>query len=401
MSDPPDRLPSYPMRRTCPFAPAPGYRKLREHPEISQVRMPTGLPAWAVTRYGDVRSMLSDPRFSSNMRDPGFPLLAEHMRPTDAFDTSLIGMDAPEHTAARRAVAGEFTVRRAKTLRPRIQRIVDDHLDRMLAGPKPADLVEALAFPVPLLVICELLGVPNADRDLFQRCSSLLMDGDSPEQAGAALGELLSYLDRLVTEKEREPGDDLLGRQIRRRGQPGVADHKGLVELAFMLLMAGHEAPANIIALGTVALLEHPDQLAPILADAAGIPNAVEELIRYFTIAEVATSRVATDDVGLGDVTIRAGEGVLGLISGANRDPEVFDDPDELLLDRAGARNHLGFGFGSHQCLGQNLARLELQTVFEALFLRVPGLRLAVPFGELRFKDDSINYGLHALPVTW
>ncbi|MEU1734344.1 cytochrome P450 [Streptosporangium sp. NPDC020145] len=391
---------SYPMRRTCPFEPPPGYAELRERPTISKVRLPTGALAWAVTRYRDVRAMLADPRFSSDMRHPGFPVLYEHQVPAPEFSTSLIGMDAPEHTIARRAVAGEFTVQRLRRLRPRVQEIVEEHVERILEGPRPVDLVRAFADPVPLMVICELIGVPYADRDFFLKISSTVMNAPSPEEGGRAMVELTDYLDALVGDKERDPTDDVIGRLAARPGEPGVPGHKDLVGMAFMLLMAGHETPANIIALGTLLLLEHPDQLAALRADPARTPAAVEELLRYFTIAEIATSRVATEDVELGGAVIRAGEGALALITGANRDPDQFARPDEFDIGR-GNHHHVAFGFGGHQCLGQHLARLELQIAFDTLFARIPGLRLAEPVEALRFKDEAINYGVFELPVTW
>jgi cytochrome P450 len=250
-------------------------------------------------------------------------------------------------------------------------------------------------------VICELLGVPYADHDFFQSRSSALLRRSIPvEERIRARDELRSYLDELVSRKERIPADDLLGRQVAKRRENGAASHGDLVSLALLLLVAGHETTANMISLGTVALLEHPDDIAAIREDPGKTPGAVEELLRYFAIAELAASRVATADVEIGGVLIRAGEGVVTLGSSANRDPEAFDHPDELDIER-GARHHVAFGFGPHQCLGQNLARTELQIVFDTLFRRVPGLRLAGPVGDLPFKDDGAIYGLYALPVTW
>ncbi|TVT14298.1 cytochrome P450 [Amycolatopsis acidiphila] len=358
--------------------------------------LPSGGEVWALARHEHIRTMLADPRFSSDRANPGFPLLLFSQRRVTNFRASLISMDPPEHGPARRAVVGEFTVKRMAALRPRIQQIVDEHLDAMLAGPKPADLVQALSLPVPSLVICELLGVPYADHEFFQTRSSTLLRRTTPgDERVAAVDELRSYLDALITRKEQEPGDDLLSRQLER-----TTAREELVSLAFLLLIAGHETTANMISLGTVALLEHPEALAAIREDPAKTPSAVEELLRYFTIAEFATSRVATEDIELGGVLIRKGEGVIALGNTANRDPEAFEQPDDLDVER-GARHHIAFGFGAHQCLGQNLARMELQIVFDTLFRKVPGLRLAKPSAELPFKDDANIYGLYELPVTW
>ncbi|HWU10859.1 MAG TPA: cytochrome P450 [Streptomyces sp.] len=391
---------AYPMRRTCPFSVPEGYAELREHPTVGRVELPTGALAWAVTRYEDVRTMLADNRFSSDLRHPGFPLLMEHQRPAPEFSTSLVGMDPPDHTLARRAVAGDFTYRRMNRLRPRIQEIVDEHVERLLAGPRPADLVSAFANPVPLMAICELIGVPFEDRDFFLRISSTVMNATSADEGARAMRELMEYMDALVTSKEKEPTDDVLGRLAARPGEPGVPGHRDMVGMAFMLLMAGHETPANVLGLGAMLLLERPEVLEELRGDPSRMPAAVDELLRYFTIAEIGNSRVALEDVELGGVTIRAGEGVLGLTVGANRDPARFQDPDRFDIARSD-QGHVSFGYGSHQCLGQHLARIELEVAFTTLFARIPGLRLAVPMDTLRFKDEHINYGLHALPVTW
>ncbi|MGH3793281.1 MAG: cytochrome P450 [Pseudonocardiaceae bacterium] len=389
------------MQRTCPFSPPLEYREIREENAIARALLPSGRYAWLVTRHEDVRTMLADPRFSSDRRHPGFPLLIASPRVDPTFTPSLIALDPPEHGPARRAVVAEFTLKRMQALRPRIQEIVDDRIGAMLAGSRPADLVQALSLPVPSLVICELLGVPYADHDFFQSRSSLLFTRTtSVEERQAGVNELRTYMDDLVTGKEHEPGDDLLGRQILKQRQTGTEDHAALVGLALLLLIAGHETTANMISLGTVALLEHPEQLATIMADPGKTLDAVEELLRYFTIAESATARVALEDVELAGMLIRVGEGVIALGNAANRDPTAFEDPDTLDFDR-GARHHVAFGFGAHQCLGQNLARMELQITFDSLFQRIPGLRLATTVKELQFKDDAFIYGVHALPVSW
>jgi cytochrome P450 len=395
---------TFPLARSCPFAPPPAYEKLREAGPVQRVELQSGQEAWAITRLEDVRQMLTDPRFSSDRFNPGFPILTRQGRPIrrSKFTASLITMDPPVHGAARREVVGEFTVKRMKALQPRIQQIVDEHIDAILAGPKPADLVSALSLPVPSLVICELLGVPYAEHEFFQVRSSTLLNREVDQETRMqAVDELQEYLDQLVSTKEAEPTDDLLGRQVvKQREEHGDADHDSLVSLAFLLLLAGHETTANMISLGTVALLENPDQLALIKNDPGKTLDAVEELLRYFTIAEFATSRVATADVEIGGQVIREGEGVLGLSYSGNRDPEAFDNPDELDLER-GARHHVAFGFGPHQCLGQNLARMELQIVFDTLFRRIPELKLAGPVDQLPFKHDSSIFGLYRLPVTW
>ncbi|MFF0945553.1 cytochrome P450 [Kocuria sp. CPCC 205300] len=387
-----------PLTRQCPYTPPPEHLQLRDETPISRVRLPSGMTVWALTRHEDIRAMLADPRFSSDRNHPGFPAFTHEAIPVSL---SLLGMDPPEHGPARRAVMGEFTLKRITALGPRIQQIVDERIDALLAGPRPVDLVQGLSLPVPSLVTCELLGVPYADHDFFQtRSATLLSRRVAVPQIQQALQELLSYLDQLITAKEQDPTEDLLGRQIRKQQQQGAVDHEALVSLAFLLLVAGHETTANMISLGALALIDHPEDLAVIRQDPRRTPDVVEELLRYFTIAELGTSRMAREDVEIGGVLIRAGEGVLGLSNTANRDPEVFTDPDTFDIDRGG-RHHLAFGYGPHQCLGQNLARLELQIVLDTLFRRIPGLRSAVPVDELPFKNDVDIFGLHELPVTW
>jgi len=392
-----------PVTRTCPYAPPAEHRRLRAETPIAKVTLPTGATTWVATRHEDIRTILSDPRFSANRRHPGFPRLSQEPPPDTALKPTLVELDPPEHGPVRRAVLGEFTVKRMAALAPRIQQIVDEHIDAMLAGPRPVDLVQALSLPVPSLVICELLGVPYADHEFFQAHSAKIVSHKTPaEEVVRSVTDLMAYLHKLVIDKEQNPTDDLLGRQIlqQRQREEGGVDREALVSMGFLLLIAGHETTANMISLSTLVLLQNPEKLAAVRQDPEKTLAAVEELLRYFTIAELAMGRVAKEDVEIGGVIIRAGEGVLALANTGNRDPEVFENADELDLER-GARNHLAFGFGPHQCLGQNLARLELQIVIDTLFRRIPGLRPAVPVEELSFKDESTVYGIREFPVTW
>ena len=391
-----------PAPRSCPFAPPAEYERLREQSPVSRVTMPGGQPTWAVTRHEDIRAMLSDPRFSSDRRRPGFPsLFAGAHDDTSRAAPTMITMDPPQHTQARREVLGEFTVRRMQALRPRIQEIVDRQLDLLTGGPRAADLVTALALPVPSLVICELIGVPYADHDFFQdRSSRLLRHTTTGPERLQVRDDLAGYLRELLARKMQNPGDDLLGRQIRKQQEAGDVRPADLIGLAFLLLIAGHETTANMISLGVLALLEHPEVRQSVRDDPAKTPAAVEELLRYFSIVDMAVARIATADVELGGVLIRAGEGAIALGSAANRDPAAFECPDELDIDRRD-RHHLAFGFGAHQCLGQNLARMELQIVFDTLVRRLPDLKLAVPMRDVPFKDDALIYGAYELPVTW
>jgi cytochrome P450 len=314
---------------------------------------------------------------------------------------TLTGADPPVHTAQRRMIITEFTIKRVRTMRPRIQQIVDGCVDAMLDGPRPVDLVQALSLPVPSLVTCELLGVPYTDQDFFQEITGVLLRQTTGEEdRKRAVVELMTYLDKLVSTKESDPGDDLFGRLVIKNREAGVYDHQQLVGLARLLLFAGHETTANMISMGTTVLLQNPDRLAEIKADPLLLPKAVDELLRYCSIVDMATSRVATADIELGGVLIRAGDGVLPITSGANWDESVFDEPERFDPHR-GALHHIAFGYGAHQCLGQHLARLELEVVLGTLFDRIPDLRLAVPVEDLRYKHDASVYGLYEAPVTW
>jgi cytochrome P450 len=394
----------FPGLRSCPFATPAQYAPMRDKPITKVPLSVNNQEVWWVSRHGDARAVLNDRRFSSDRRKENFPLFNDDADTRERFrkqKPSMIGLDGAEHATARRAVVGEFTVRRMAALRPRIQEIVDEFIDKMLASDQPVDLVQALSLPVPSLVICEMLGAPYEDHEYFQKRSSRLISrSTSPEERAVAFDELRGYMDKLITIKESNPGDDLFSRQIARQREEGEVDHESLVSMGFLLLLAGHETTANMISLGTVGFLHNPAQLAAIKADPSKTPLAVEEMLRYFTIVELVTSRVATEDVEIGGVTIKADDGVVVSGLSANWDPAVFAEPDELDVER-GARHHIAFGYGPHQCLGQNLARLELEIVFNTLFRRIPELRLAVPVDDIAFKSDANIYGVYELPVTW
>jgi cytochrome P450 len=280
---------------------------------------------------------------------------------------------------------------------------VDEHIDALLAGPRPVDLVQAFALPVPSLVICHLLGVPYADHEFFQQRSRILVSREQPvEQAIAAHEELVEYLERVVADKLAEPADDLLSRLAVEHVTTHELSRREAALMAVLLLIAGHETTANMIALGTVALLEHPDQLAALRDsdDPMVIAGAVEELLRYLTIVHSGRRRTAVEEIEIDGQTIHAGEGIVLAGEAANRDEDRFPDPDRLDV-RRDARGHLAFGFGVHQCLGQPLARVELQVVYGTLYRRIPGLRLAAALSQIPFKHESNIYGVYELPVTW
>ncbi|GAA2267655.1 cytochrome P450 [Kitasatospora cystarginea] len=377
--------------------PAPDYHRLREQPITKATLDFDGNEVWLVTRHADACAVLADPRFSSDFSREGFPARMTVRPPGPG---TFIRMDPPDHGRLRRTIVGEFRLKRLERLRPAIQGIVDGLIDEMLAAGTSADLVRVLALPLPTLVICELLGVPYQDREFFQRCTQVIGDQQAPPARREVVrNELRGYLDRLVTSKRQEPADDLLSRAAARMAEDGI-DHDELVGIATLLMIAGFETIANQIGIGTLTLLQHPEQLAALRADPDLVPAAVEELLRHQTVIDYGLRRAALEDVEVGGRTIKAGEGVVVVLSSANRDESVFSDPDRLDLTRAG-NEHLAFGFGLHQCLGQLLARLQLQVLWSTLFTRVPTLRLAVPLTEVPFRTDMFVHGVHALPATW
>ncbi|MFI6322623.1 cytochrome P450 [Nonomuraea sp. NPDC050556] len=388
---------SFPVQRSCPFAPPDEYATFRDEAPLVRAQLPGG-KVWLVTRHAEAQQVLRDPGISTNPMTPGHPnVMMEEEPPTPEqlamFMEFAIGqfidLDPPEHTRFRKLLIPEFSLRRVRDMRPGIQEAVDTFLSEMKPGD---DLVQAFGLPVPSLVICQLLGVPYEDRDFFHSRTRKLVMGDF-----TVLPEIRSYLDGLVTEAEKQPGDNLIGRVIKSE----VLAHDEIVGAAVLLLIAGHETTANMIPLSVLSLVRNPDQLALLRADPSLWPQAVEELLRYHSIVDwVAFDRVATTDQEIGGVQVRAGEGIYVLGASANRDPRAFENPDVLDVTR-GDRHHVAFGYGVHQCLGQNLARAELEIALRTLFERIPGLTVTVPDEELTFKYGAAVFGVEALPVSW
>ncbi|MFG6195637.1 cytochrome P450 [Nonomuraea sp. JJY05] len=392
----------FPMARAagCPFDPPPTLRTLQEEGPLARVRLWDGSTPWLVTTYAEQRALLADPRVSADVTRPGYPIQAPRMGAGGSI--SFIMMDDPEHARLRRMVQAQFTVRRTESMRPAVQKIADDLIDDLLAGPKPVDLVEAFALPVPSLVICQLLGVPYADHDFFQENSkTVIRRSATPEERAAAGARLFEYLDSLMGEKLAGPADDLLSK-LAERVKAGELARQEAARMGVLLLIAGHETTANMIALGTLALLRHPGQLALLRHndDPRLVASAVEELLRYLNITHSGRRRVAKEDIEIAGQVIRTGEGMIMANDIANRDPAIFPDPDELDI-RRDARRHVAFGFGVHQCLGQPLARMELQVAYSTLYRRIPSLRLAAELDQIPFKHDGQVYGVYELPVTW
>jgi cytochrome P450 len=389
-------------RDAGPFDPPSGITRMRETRPVSPLTFPDGHEGWVVTGYEAVRQMMADLRFSSRLDigviHPVYEMtgMEAPTEPSPQMPGVFIAMDPPDHTRMRRKLTGAFTVRRMKLLEEQIIEITERRLDAMARLTPPVDLVKEFALPVPSLVICELLGVPYEDRADFQANAAQFMVKDQTlEEKVGAIVALNTFLAELVTKKRAEPVDDILS-DLARHEDLSIEELTGA---AFLLLLAGHETTANMLGLGAFALLENPDQVAELRADPELMPGAVEELMRYLSVADIFY-RYATEDIELGGETIPEGSTVVVSLLAANRDPARFENPDTLDVHRR-ARGHTGFGHGVHQCLGQQLARIEMRAGFDGLLRRFPDLALAIPAGEVRLRTDMNIYGVHELPVTW
>ncbi|WP_018333870.1 cytochrome P450 [Actinomycetospora chiangmaiensis] len=379
------------------FDPPAAISALRDRPGLERVHDSLGREAWLVTRYDDARAVLGDATRFSNERVPVIPMPG--VDPVRMRAGQLLALDPPDHTRLRRLLTGEFTVKRIRRLQPRLQEIVDEHLDAMAAAGPPADLVTDFALPIPSLVICELLGVPYDDRDDFQTRASRQIDLTLPmaERARVAL-ESREYMGGLVDRAVAAPGDDLLGMLVREHGDDVSRDE--LIGIASLLLIAGHETTANMLALGTLALLRHPDQAATLRQDPDAVAPAVEELMRFLSIVHAAVPRVAVTDTEVGGEQVAAGDMVLVQLAAADRDRALADDPDRLDIGRAAAP-HVAFGHGVHHCLGAPLARMEMATAFPALLRRFPTLATVSDAERADFREGTFIYGMRSLPLTW
>ncbi len=372
------------------------YRAAQRAPGMVRVRLPHGEPAWLATRYADARLVLGDQRFSraeALLRDQ------PRMR-AGQVDSGILSMDPPEHTRLRRLVATAFTVRRVERIRPRARALAEGLVDDMIAAGPPADLVEALALPLPVAVICELLGVPVEDRSRFRVWSddALSTSRLTAEEFAASREAMRAYMSGLIAQRRAEPADDLMSALVEARDDHDRLSEQELVDMCAGILVAGHETTASQIPNFVLTLLDHPDQLARLRTEPALLAGAVEELLRFVPLgAGAGFPRYAIEDVEVGGVLVRAGEPVVVAIGAANRDALRFDDADELRVDRPAAP-HLGFGHGAHHCLGAALARMELQEALRVLLARMPGLHLA---GDVEWKSEMLVRGAVTMPVGW
>ncbi|MEU5241802.1 cytochrome P450 [Streptomyces lydicus] len=375
------------------------YAKLRAQGPVHRVRVPNGPDVWLVVGHEAVRGALTDPRLSKNWRASG------QLGPAgeeSALFTNMLDADPPHHTRLRKLVAKEFTARRVEGLRPRVQQITDELLDAMLAAPDGrADLVEALAFPLPMTVICELIGVPAMDREAFRGWSNELVAPTGEEAAYAATVAMSDYLVGLIEARRKDPGEGLLSDLIRTSDEDGdQLSREELVGTAFLLLVAGHETTVSLLSNGVRALLQHPAQLAALRADFSLLDNAVEEMLRYDGPVETATWRFSSEPVEIGGTLIPAGETILVALASASRDPERYSAADDFDITRD-ARGHAAFGHGIHFCLGAPLARLEARVALRSLLERCPDLALDVDPGALTWRTGMLIRGTEQLPVRW
>ncbi|MGW7089004.1 cytochrome P450 [Streptomyces sp. NPDC054871] len=390
---------AFPQDRTCPYQPPAAYEPLRTGPPLSRVTLFDGRSAWLVSGHAEARALLSDDRLSADRQNLSFPAASGRLQDARGY-AALFGADDPVHNTQRRMLIPGFALKRTRALRPRIRETAEGLIEGMIAAGRRAELVGDFAQPLASRVICEVLGVPYADHEFFVIQSRRLHNGPEAADVDDARAQLNGYLHELIGDKRQRPGSGLLDELIVQRLDTGEIDVQQLADLTSALLVAGHETTANMIALGVFTLLSHPAQLAELRDDPSLMPAAVEELMRFLSIAD-GMFRVATEDIEIGGVTVRTGDGVVFSTSVINRDEAVFGKPDTLDWHRP-AQHHLGFGFGVHQCLGQNLARVEMEVALGALFERLPGLRLAGETDQIPVKpgDDTIQ-GVVELPVAW
>jgi cytochrome P450 len=377
--------------------PYPAFARWREEGPVRRIDLPGGAEAWLITRYDDTRQALNDPRLSKTA--PGLRLGAMADDTRAALFKHMLATDPPDHTRLRRLVSSTFTARRIEALRPRIQEITDRLLDE-LAGRDEADLVDAFSFPLPIQVICELLGLPDEDRDSFRAWTNAIVGGSAyRDRLAGAMRDLVAYTRKLLAERRRKPGDDLLSGLVAARDQADRLTEDELTSMVFLLLLAGHETTVNLIGNGTMLLLADRTRWEALSADRSLLPNAIEEFLRFEGPVTYGTSRFTTEPVEIGGQMLPAGASVLVGLSSANRDASRFADGDEFRLDREPGA-HLAFGHGIHYCLGAPLARLEAQIAFTGLLDRFPAMRLRGKAEELRWRPGLVLRGLEQLPVT-
>lgn len=397
-----DDLPLYPFVRSCPVHPPEALSAARAQQPVLPVRLWNGERAWVLTRQQEIRQVLADDeRFSGRFGQDGFPTVTAARVAVDRNERAFVGMDNPDHDRFRRMFTQEFSVRRMLALQPRITEIAESLVDQMIEAGPPQDLIAMLAIKFPSLVMSLLFGSPYEDHEFIITCAAARHGlTQSAAEAERRARELAAYVGTLIDARMVEPRDDMLSRIIAEHVRPGHLSRDEFAEIGAMILRAGHDTTTNMIGMGTLLLMREPALRARLIARPGDIRAAVEEFLRFISPVQFSPRRVARVDVELAGVHIRAGEGLFISLPSANRDEAVFAEPDQIDIDRDNSR-HLTFGFGIHQCLGQILARVELQVMFGVLLARLPGLQLAVPEAQVQFKHDMQIYGVHHLRVRW
>ena len=395
-------IPVWPFARKAdaPLNPPPRLAELRSECPITQVELWDGSHAWLATRYDDVKALLRDPGLSSDTSIDGFPQSNETLQAARGAQKTFNRLDPPKHDVLRRMLTKDFSIGQIATLKPFIEGLVDRLLDQIEANGAPANLVTALAEPLPAHVVCKIMALPPDDFGFFLDRVGRWMDLNStPDEARQAAADIADYLAEMITARRENLGSDLVSELIQKYVIPGGLTEFELVHMLHLLVIGGFDTTANMIALGTILLLQNPDQMKDLREHPEFTQHAVEEMLRYLSVAHHVAFRLAKSDIEISDICIHAGDGVIAPVSAANYDPEVFPKPESFDI-RRDARDHVAFGFGVHQCLGQHLARLELQVVFAKLLQRFPTLRLEATAADLHYKDSMI-YGVERCPVSW
>ena len=392
------KTPAWPFNRPAPLVPPAEYAELRQCCPFAKVTLYNGEQAWVATTSGAVRAVLASSGFSVTPRTPGvYPAPSRAFHDYALTKESFDKVDPPQHSVERRMLQKDFMLRRVQTYEPFLIRLTEELLDEMAAAPQPVDLVQRLGHVIPARVTCEMLGVPHSDADYLREQMAIFVSQNSTrEQITAALDNLYDYFRNVIEQKEARPADDLASRIVQEQILPRHLDYDRGAAMLNVLLMGGFDTTSSMIGLGTIVLLENPEQLAKLQADPSLWPSAIEELLRYLTIAHLTGARIATADVTIGDQHLKAGDGVFAALAAANRDPAVFENPDALDVTRSASR-HVAFGFGVHQCIGQALARLELRIVMQRLFERFPDMSLVTTSTTVRLSSSSVVTPLEVL----
>ncbi|UJR14381.1 hypothetical protein I4U23_001377 [Adineta vaga] len=396
-------IPSFPMKRKSPLRPPPEYAKLRKEAPVTKAKIWDGSSVWLVSRHKDVVKVLTDSSFSKVRTHEGFPETGPGGKAAaTATKPTFVDMDPPEHTQHRSMVENDFSMKNVESLRPKLEKIANNLIDEMKKKKQPVDLHISYSLPVPTFTIYDMLGIPYEDHDFLERCNAIRTNGSATSaESSAASQDLMNYLARLVEKKKKNKGGNDMITRLLKQVQQGKLTDEELVAMSFLLLVAGNATTANMITLGILTLLQHPNQLNELKKNPSLIKNAVEEILRYLTGSQFATRRVAIQKVQIGNQLIEKNQGVWALNASANDDEEVFKNPTQFDIHRQ-PNPHLAFGEGIHRCVAEHLARAEIEVAINTLLHRLPNLQLAVPFDKIEYvTDSSRDFGVNALPIKW